>query len=56
MGSKMLGLRDNRLKILPERKAIEWNLLMKRTNIKRSNVQFTTSVKISPYLIQCIDK
>jgi hypothetical protein len=47
-GSKTLSFRDIRLKILPATKAIGWNLLMKRTNIKRSYMQFTKMVKISP--------
>jgi hypothetical protein len=48
MGSKILNLRDNRLKFLPATKGIGWNFLMKRTKIKRSYVQFTKIVKISP--------
>jgi hypothetical protein len=36
MDSKTLSLRDNRLKILPATKTIGWNLLMKRTNIKKN--------------------
>jgi hypothetical protein len=48
MGSKMRSLRDNRLKTLPATKGLGWNFLMKRTKIKRSYVQFTKIVKISP--------
>jgi hypothetical protein len=47
MGSKMLSLRDNRLKSSTSNKR---NFLMKRTKIKRSYVQFTKIVKISPPL------
>jgi hypothetical protein len=43
MGSKLLGLRDNRLKIIDN-----------RTKIKTSYVQFTKIVKISPP-VQCTD-
>jgi hypothetical protein len=50
------ALRDNRLKILAATKAIRWNLLMKRTNIKRNHdyVQSTMFVQNSPSPpIQC---